>query len=83
MNRYDRVYESFNKILEQNKREKFNAFMQGFDYGMEKDKNKTEELLNRLYIENQTEYNDRIGMLKMFGYKVLRNSAGKHLIRKD
>ena len=51
---------------------------------IDEDKDIMASVLDKDYAENNTEdYELRVSMIKMCGYKVLRNNDGKHIMKKS
>ncbi len=71
MNNYDSLYNLFRESNEQRKRRNFNAFMDGFLTGMDKD-------LDKYYATDREKYEQVLNNVKSMGIRVFRNSAGKH-----
>ena len=70
---YDSLYDAFKVAEEENNRQKFAYFMQGFEYGIVND-------LDKYYANNDEKYQTLVNNVKKYGFKVLRNSEGKHKI---
>ena len=61
----------------------FEYFVNGMQKMIDEDKDKMASVLDQDYAENKTkDYELRVSTIKMCGYKVLRNSDGKHIIKK-
>ena len=62
----------------------FEYFVNGMQKMVDEDKDKMASVLDQDYAENKTkDYELRVSVIKMCGYKVLRNSDGKHIIKKS
>lgn len=87
-------YDYLNQMNEQRKRDNFNSFMDALGFGDNSEKEKVkndpepyQNTLNKYYTEGifypdkKKKYQEQVDRLKQLGFKVLRNSVGKHLIR--
>lgn len=76
MNNRDLLYQMMQMADEQRKRQNFDAFMDGFEFGIIKD-------LNEIYASGDMErYSRYVRKVKeKTGFKILRNSKGEHKIQ--
>lgn len=70
----DKLYEAVQAAKEARRRENFDAFFDSFESGITKD-------LDRYFVEDQTKYRDMVYRLKARGFRIFRNSQGKHKIK--
>ena len=73
MEDFSNFYNSIQQANEQSKLAKFNYFMNGLVEGCIQD-------LNNYYISDKERYESYLNNLKKGGFKVLRNSEGKHKV---
>ena len=73
MQDFSDLYNTFNQVNEQRKRNNFNYFMYGLITGFEHD-------LDKEYIEDREQYEKSLKNIKANGFRVFRNSQGKHKV---
>jgi hypothetical protein len=76
MGKYDYLFNDFKSAQEEVEKEKFNYFMIGLVSGIEAD-------LNKAYTQGEIRgrsYSDYLATIKSKGFKVFRNSEGKHRV---
>ena len=76
MNNRDLLYQFMKAANEQRERRNFDAFMDGFEFGLIKD-------LNEIYASGDMERYKRYvhNIKEKTGFKVLRNSKGEHKLQ--
>lgn len=74
MKNLDQLYDIFNAANESRKRENFNAFMNGFEAGVIKD------LDSAFASDDLDRYNTLLNNVKAQGFRVFRDSKGRHKI---
>ena len=76
MGKYDYLFNDFKSAQDEAEKEKFNYFMIGIVSGIESD-------LNKAYAQGEIRgltYSDYLATIKSKGFKVFRNSEGKHRV---
>ena len=73
MQDFSDLYNTFNQVNEQRKRNNFNIFMNSLISGLEND-------LDKMFTEDEEKYKTALDNVKSKGFRVFRNSAGKHKV---
>lgn len=74
MDRYSQLYDNIQQLNEQRKRENFKVFMDTIIKGLEKDLDKTYK------DKSEDEYLTFVKRVKSEGFRIYRNSVGKHKV---
>lgn len=73
MQDFSDLYNTFNQLNEQRKRDNFNIFMSSLISGLEND-------LDKMFTGDEEKYKTALDNVKSKGFRVFRNSAGKHKV---
>ena len=82
MGKYDKLYEALMYASEQSKQKNFEVFQNELSRSMAEDIDKVTDVLDKDYIEKNKDYELRLAIIKLSGYRVFRNAQGKHIIKK-
>ena len=83
MNNFDDLYNFMQQNCENQKKKNFEYFVIGLRHGIDEDIDKITRVLNEKYQnDNKDDYDFRLSIIKMAGYRVFRNSNGMHKIEK-
>ena len=70
---YSDLYDTLMGMNEQRKKDNFNAFMNGLNAGLVED-------LNKAFQGNKAEYEALLARIKAQGFRVFRDSKGRHKV---